>query len=477
MPRSGVAGNAVTVCDFTIAVPDEQLDDLRRRLLATRWPPPPHALGWQQGTDIAWLQRLCEYWSESFDWRAQERFLNSFPNKIISVGGMDIHCVVAPGRGPQPRPLVLTHGWPSSFYEFYKVIGPLSDPASFGGEPMDAFDVIVPSLPGYGFSEAPATVGMGPDQVADLWVDLVAELGYREFFAHGGDWGAAVTASLATRHPDRLLGAHFTMFSPPIDPGTLSAEDKEWWDELQAYRDAEWGYVHLQRTKPQTPAFALTDSPVGLAAWILEKWCRWSDCVGENGERDPLLVYSAEELLTNVAIYWFSGSIGSSLRLYYEVVRTGLELRGSLADRSPDGCEHLQGPQCAPTPAHRALVRSHPLRIVRQGGSLSGPRESRSCDQRDSIVCTAAAIRHSELLVTGWWTSPCPCSPKDPDPLLSNICSPGWSSSTRPSSQPSAMKVGRSGSLLALERARRPLSPPASPGCSRRERLRNAFSC
>jgi pimeloyl-ACP methyl ester carboxylesterase len=345
---SSAAGNAVTVHDFTIAVPDDELDDLRRRLETTRWPRPPHGVGWLQGTDIVWLQTLCEYWYQSFDWRAQERLLNSFPNKIISVGGVDIHCVVAPGRGPQPRPLVLTHGWPSSFYEFYKVTGPLSDPASFGGDPMDAFDVIVPSLPGYGFSAAPATGGIGPDQIADLWVDLVAELGYQEFFAHGGDWGAAVTGSLATRHPDRLLGAHFTMFSPPIDPGTLSAEDKEWWDELQAYRDAEWGYVHLQRTKPQTPAFALTDSPVGLAAWILEKWCRWSDCVGENGERDPLLVYSAEELLTNVAIYWFTGSIGSSMRLYYESFGPGSSYGVPSRIEVPTGVSTFKDPNAPP---------------------------------------------------------------------------------------------------------------------------------
>jgi pimeloyl-ACP methyl ester carboxylesterase len=262
---------------------------------------------------------------------------------------------------------------------------------------MDAFDVIVPSLPGYGFSAAPATGGIDPDQIADLWVDLVAELGYQEFFAHGGDWGAAVTGSLATRHPDRLLGAHFTMFSPPIDPGTLSAEDKEWWDELQAYRDAEWGYVHLQRTKPQTPAFALTDSPVGLAAWILEKWCRWSDCVGENGERDPLLVFSAEELLTNVAIYWFTGSIGSSMRLYYESFGPGSSYGVPSRIEVPTGVSTFKDPNAPPRrliepwcdlrhyastgyPSDRTMISGH------DGVSAQGGRALPEVDGRVPVV-------------------------------------------------------------------------------------------
>jgi pimeloyl-ACP methyl ester carboxylesterase len=338
----------VTLRDFTIEVPEDELTDLRRRLESTRWPPSQHGVRWEQGTDLTWLRHLCHYWSHGFDWRAQESFLNGFPHKMVAVDGLEIHCIVSPGRGPRPRPLVLTHGWPSTFFEFYKVIGPLSDPGAFGGDPADAFDVIVPSLPGYGFSEPPPRPGTGIERIADLWVQLMQKLGYERFFAHGGDWGAAVTGALATGHPEQMLGVHLTMFSPPIDPADIEPEHREWWDNLQRYRDQEWGYVHLQRTKPQTPAFALTDSPVGLAAWILEKWCRWSDCVGENGERDPLLVYTRDELLTVTSLYWFTASIGPSMRLYYESFGPGSTYRLPTRIEVPTGISIFRDPNAPP---------------------------------------------------------------------------------------------------------------------------------
>jgi pimeloyl-ACP methyl ester carboxylesterase len=338
----------VNIRDFTIGVSEDDLTDLRTRLASTRWPPSQRGVRWEQGTDVTWLRKLCEYWSHGFDWRAQERFLNTFPHKMVSVDGLDIHCIVSPGQGPAPRPLVLTHGWPSTFFEFYKVIGPLSDPAAFGGDPLDAFDVIVPSLPGYGFSQAPPGPGTGIAEIADLWVRLVQELGYKRFFAHGGDWGAAVTGALATGHPEQMLGVHLTMFSPPIDSAALKPEHHEWWDHLQRYRDQEWGYVHLQRTKPQTPAFALTDSPVGLAAWILEKWWRWSDCAGEDGERDPLFVYNRDELLTVTSLYWFTQSIGPSMRLYYESFGPGSTYRIPTRIEVPTGISIFRDPNAPP---------------------------------------------------------------------------------------------------------------------------------
>ena len=304
--------------DFTIQIDDDDLADLRRRLELTRWPKPLEGVRWEQGTDVVWMHDLCRFWLDGFDWRAQERYLNSFPHRMVNVGGLDIHLIHERGRGPRPLPLVLTHGWPSTFYEFHKLIGPLTDPVAHGGDARDSFDVIVPSLPGYGFSEAPSQPGVDTSHIAQLWVELMSALGYDRFAAHGGDWGSAVTSALGSNHADRMLALHFTMVSPPIDPGALEGETRKWWDDVQRYRDEEWGYVHLQRTKPQTPAFALTDSPVGLAAWILEKWWRWSDCEDAAGERDPLNVYTADDLLTIVSLYWFTQTIGPSMRLYRE---------------------------------------------------------------------------------------------------------------------------------------------------------------
>ena len=236
---------------------------------------------------------------------------------------MDVHAIHAVGHGPDPMPLVLTHGWPSTCFEMQKVIGPLSDPAAHGGDPADAFHVVAPSLPGYGFSSPPTERGFAIRNVASLWCELMSALGYDRFGSHGGDWGSAVTTALGAHHPDRLFGIHLSMLAPPIDETTLTPEQREWWDALKLYRDTEWGYVHLQRTKPQTPSFALTDSPVGLAAWILEKWWRWSDIADEHGIRDPYRSYTRDELLTIVNIYWLTETIGPSMRLYAETFGPG----------------------------------------------------------------------------------------------------------------------------------------------------------
>jgi pimeloyl-ACP methyl ester carboxylesterase len=313
----------MTIAPFTVAVPDAVLEDLHRRLDATSWPRPIQGTGWEYGTDVDFLRDLCGYWRHRFDWRAQEAALNVWPHYLVTVDDLDIHCIHVRGRGVNPMPLVLTHGWPSSFFEMHKVIGPLSDPAAHGGDPADAFDVIVPSLPGYGFSSQPQTTGMNAARVAGVWVKLMEQLGYDRFGAHGGDWGSAVSTALGAGFPDRLIGIHLTMLAPPIDEATLTPEERAWWEPLKAYRDKEWGYVHLQRTKPQTASFGLTDSPAGLAAWITEKWWRWSDCADASGQRDLWRSYTRDEVLTNLMIYWSTQTIGSSMRMYYETFSAG----------------------------------------------------------------------------------------------------------------------------------------------------------
>ena len=303
-----------TPAPFTIAVPDVDLEDLRRRLDHVRWPDAVADAGWDYGTDLDYARSLCAYWRDVYDWRAHERSLNALPQFRVEIDGLGIHFAHIRGQGPRPMPLVLTHGWPSSFYEMHKVIGPLSDPAAHGGDPADAFDLVVPSLPGYGFSDRPSARGLDTDRIAELWARLMTEvLGYERFGAQGGDWGAAVNTGLGLRHPERLIGLHYNMLVPPIDEAALTPEQLLWWEEVKAYRAREWGYVGLQSTKPQSLAFGLMDSPSGLAAWIVEKWRRWSDCDG-----DVESVYSKDELLTNIMIYWVTRTIGSSLRLYYE---------------------------------------------------------------------------------------------------------------------------------------------------------------
>lgn len=322
---------------FTISVTDDLLADLRARLDATRWPQTIPGAGWDYGTDIDWLRDLCSYWRDSFDWKAQERALNEWPQVLVRCGDIRVHAVHVRGTGPDPLPLVLTHGWPSTFFEMHKVIGPLADPGAHGGDPADAFHVVVPSLPGYGFSSPPTARGFNTGKVASLWVELMEALGYERFGSHGGDWGSAVTTGLGARHPERMIGIHLAMLAPPIDEASLTPEQREWWDALKVYRDAEWGYVHLQRTKPQTASFALTDSPTGLAAWILEKWWRWSDVVDEHGIRDPYRRYTRDELLTTVMLYWVTGAIGPSMRLYAETFGSGSVIRQPSRIEVPTG--------------------------------------------------------------------------------------------------------------------------------------------
>jgi pimeloyl-ACP methyl ester carboxylesterase len=305
---------------FTIHVTDEAIEDLHRRLRNGHWPDSIDADSWDDGTSLSFLKRLRDHWLHQFDWRMQESRLNRLPQYVSTIRGLDIHFVHQPGVGPAPMPLILTHGWPGSFVEMERVIPLLADPGAHGGDPGDAFHVVVPSLPGYGFSQAPAVAGVSAREIAAMWRELMAGLGYNRFAAQGGDIGAGVSCWLARCFPESLLGVHLNYipgsFRPGRDENTapLSGEEIAFLDKAAAFAAAEGAYAALQATKPLTLAFALSDSPIGLAAWIAEKFRAWSDCGGELERAIPI-----DTLLTDISIYWFSGNIAASLRLYKEM--------------------------------------------------------------------------------------------------------------------------------------------------------------
>ncbi len=300
---------------FTIAVADDVLADLRRRLAATRWPDEVDDAGWDYGANLAYLKGLVAYWRDGFDWRAQEATLNQYAQYRADIDGVGVHFVHERGRGPHPLPLIITHGWPSSFAQMLKIVPLLTDPARYGGDPADAFDVVVPSLPGFGFSDRPRARGMNGQRIATLWARLMADtLGYRRFAAAGGDLGSPVTRRLALAHPDLVVGMHLTDVGyPTADRPDFSAAERRYLDAVRDWSAHEGAYMMLQSIKPQTLAYGLTDSPVGLAAWIVEKFRAWSDCAGDVERR-----FSKDELLTTIMIYWVTETINSSVRLYYE---------------------------------------------------------------------------------------------------------------------------------------------------------------
>jgi pimeloyl-ACP methyl ester carboxylesterase len=306
---------------FEIAIADEVLADLRDRLRRTRWPDQIAGSGWSYGTDSAYLRELVRYWIEKFDWRAQETALNRFPQFLATVDGVRLHFIHERGRGPKPFPLLISHGWPGSFVEFADVIEPLTDPGAHGGDPADAFDVVVPSLPGYGFSERPSAPGMDMLRVAALLAGLMEGLGYARWGAQGGDWGAGISTALGGAFADRVAAIHVNMLlgvRPP--PGAeLSADEHAVLERMKHFQREEIAYFQLQSTKPQTVGHALNDSPAGLASWIVEKFRTWSDCGGDVERR-----FTKDRLLTNITLYWVTETINSSMRLYYETVHSPL---------------------------------------------------------------------------------------------------------------------------------------------------------
>lgn len=305
-----------TPTPFTLHVDEAALADLRERLARTRWPEQPPGEPWATGTDRAWLQRLVAHWRDRFDWRAQEARLNAFPQYTVPLHGIRLHYLHVPGQGPAPLPLLLSHGWPGSVFEFTELIPRLTDPARFGGDPADAFTVVAPSLPGYGLSFEPGQPRFSIEAMADCLADLMTQvLGYPRFAAQGGDWGAFVSSRLGAVHAERVLGIHVNLLAVRRDPQLLqnpSPEERRFRDELEHFLKEETGYQWIQGTRPQTLAYALTDSPAGLAAWIGEKFRAWSDCDG-----DPERVFTLDQILAHVALYWFTGAIGSSFWPYF----------------------------------------------------------------------------------------------------------------------------------------------------------------
>jgi pimeloyl-ACP methyl ester carboxylesterase len=304
---------------FKIAVSEEQLNDLLARLKFTRVPRSLDAESWDDGASLAFMERLISHWRLGFDWRAQENCLNRFPQFIARVGELDVHFVHEKGKGPAPMPLVLTHGWPGSFAEMQEIIPLLSDPAAHGGDAADAFDVVVPSLPGFGFSQAPQHRGVSSKRVAEMWSELMTGLGYDRFGAQGGDIGAGVSMWLGRLYPKQMVGLHLNYipggFLPPLGDGSppVTAEEEAFRTRAASWFATEGAYSAEQSTKPLTLAYALSDSPVGLAAWIAEKFRTWSDCNG-----DVERVFTLDQLLTDISIYWFSGNVASTLRIYKE---------------------------------------------------------------------------------------------------------------------------------------------------------------
>lgn len=319
----GVTGTA-QIREFSIHVEESALADLHSRLERTRMPDQIPGSAWDYGADTAYMEELLTYWRTAYDWRQHEAALNELPHFKTDIDGIEMHFVHIRSQHPAALPLVITHGWPGSFYEFMDVLGPLSDPPAHGGDAADAFHLVLPSMPGYGFSGRPRQRGMSVDRVARVVAGLMDRLGYERYGAQGGDWGSSVAAWLARERPERLAGIHLTLVGggPPQGMDDPEAGIPSW--ELERYRTrTEWwrgenAYGSIQGTKPLTLAYGLNDSPAGLAAWIVEKFRSWSDCGGDIESR-----FSKDQLLTNIMLYWATESMPSAVRLYYESRRSG----------------------------------------------------------------------------------------------------------------------------------------------------------
>jgi microsomal epoxide hydrolase len=302
---------------FSIHVPDQVLMDLRERLERTRFPDEIPGSGWDYGTNLAYLKQLIAYWREQYDWRKHEAQLNHFAHFKTDLDGLNLHFIHERGRGPNPMPLLLSHGWPGSVYEFMQIIPMLTDPAAYGAAGAQSFTVIAPSLPGYGFSDHTTKRAVNIQGIAEIFHRLMTQvLGYRRYAAQGGDWGAGITARLGEVHREDLYGIHLNSVfvgGRGREKSDLTEEEKIFLADMDRFRREETGYQWIQGTKPQTLAYGLNDSPAGLAAWIVEKFRTWSDCSGDVEHR-----FSKDQLLTNITIYWVTESINSSTRLYYE---------------------------------------------------------------------------------------------------------------------------------------------------------------
>ena len=327
------------VSEFRVEVPEREVEDLRRRLRNTRWPERETVEDISQGVPLAYMRELCADWAERYDWRTLEARLNAWPQFRTEIDGLGIHFLHARSAHNDALPLLITHGWPGSIVEFLKVIAPLVDPVAYGGQAADAFHVVCPSLPGYGFSDKPARSGWGVQRIAVAWIELMDRLGYDRYGAQGGDWGTSVSTIIGQRGGDHVAGIHLMPPLAPPDPATLDAlteRERTALDSLE--HSAEWdsGYSREHATRPQTLGYALSDSPVGLCAWIIEKFWNWTDCDGH-----PENVLTRDELLDNVTLYWLTATGVSSARLYWESMRQVNQwILGQVSDSvsTPTGC-------------------------------------------------------------------------------------------------------------------------------------------
>ena len=323
--ESGAAAEGHTIRPFRAAVPDEEVADLRRRIAATRWPDRETVTDRSQGAQLARVQELVAYWGTGYDWRKGEAALNAWPQFVTEIDGLEVHFIHVRSAHPGALPMIMTHGWPGSVLELLKVIGPLTDPTAHGGRAEDAFDLVLPSMPGYGFSARPTSAGWGPDRIARAWAELMARLGHRRYVSQGGDWGSVISDVMARQAPAGLLGIHVTM--PATVPAEIAkalragdAPPPGLWDAERAglvqladlYRLGS-GYAGIMVTRPQTLGYALADSPAGLAAWFYDKFADWTDSGG-----DPERSLTKDEMLDDISLYWFTRTATSAARLYWE---------------------------------------------------------------------------------------------------------------------------------------------------------------
>jgi pimeloyl-ACP methyl ester carboxylesterase len=305
-----------TIRPFELAIADEVLVELRSRLARTRWPDRETVGDWSQGVPLDRIMALCDYWAREYDWRRCEARLNALGQYRTRIDGVCIHFLHVRSPNPDAVPLILTHGWPGSVVEFLDVIGPLTDPAAYGGDAADSFHVVIPSLPGFGFSDRPMTTGWGVERIAAAWVTLMKRLGYSRFFAQGGDWGAAVTTAIGMLAPPECAGVHLNMpliYAGKEDMAQLTEAEQASVAAMKFYRHSDSGYAKIQRTRPQTLGYGLTDSPAGQAAWIYEKFYAWTDNFGE-----PENALTRDAMLDNIMLYWLPATAASSARLYWE---------------------------------------------------------------------------------------------------------------------------------------------------------------
>jgi epoxide hydrolase len=340
---------------FRIEIPQAAIDDLHSRIDATRWPDEMPGVGWARGVPLEYLKELANYWRHDFDWRAAEARLNRYPQFTTEIDGVNVHFLHVRSPEPSAAPLILTHGWPSSVVEFLDVIGPLTDPAAHGGDPADAFHVVIPSIPGYAFSGPTNQVGWDTARVAGAWAELMHRLGYERYFVQGGDWGMPISLRLGLADPEHVAGVHLNMLAtfPPQDPAEfegLSAQDQARLGFAMNFEQDGSGWRKIQATRPQTLAYGLTDSPVGQLAWIVEKFYEWTE-----SRKAPEDAVDRDHLLTNVTIYWLTATAGSSAQLYYESNRLDAEFVGTWG-----------GPWPLRAPVGVALFPSDAVRPIRR---------------------------------------------------------------------------------------------------------------